>query len=305
MTFQGEDATFSVLILHAPFDFDTENQSRAIAQLEAANKGFIPGINIKSVHWLIPEWTETNRHGSLVLEFARPEDANAAIREQFVRQAEADRRRLARANWPKYHDVGAEVPCLDDLRKTDIPSRMHYPAYRYSMDFLRELEARRGSKSPARGRGCGRRAEALRLLFDENQGRVLGKRHLHADNSFHSILEPNAIKRRAWRTNERAAFQPERYNNKEQFRSRLEDLGIEPYLIGENGVRVIEPFEGDGSLTPETSSKQRWESPRSIKKIKSAKIFKASSIKKKENDARSPLKNSAAVAKILAIDKWR
>lgn len=76
--------TYGVLVLYVPSNFDVANQERAIHGIISINKGFIPGIEIKSVEWLIPEWTKTKHYGSLLVEFTHPEHANAAIREQLL-----------------------------------------------------------------------------------------------------------------------------------------------------------------------------------------------------------------------------
>lgn len=76
--------TYGVLVLYVPSNFDVSNQQRAIDGISSKNKGFIPGIEIKSIEWLIPEWTQTKHYSTLLFEFARPEHANAAIREQLL-----------------------------------------------------------------------------------------------------------------------------------------------------------------------------------------------------------------------------
>lgn len=76
--------TYGVLVLYVPSNFDVANQERAINGIININKGFIPGLEIKSVEWLIPEWTKTKRYGSLLVEFTHPEHANAAIRKQLL-----------------------------------------------------------------------------------------------------------------------------------------------------------------------------------------------------------------------------
>ena len=77
-------STYGILILYVPSTFDTTNQTRAIASLTSKNAGFIPGLEITSVEWLIPEWTKTKHYGSLLVEITKPESANAAIREQLL-----------------------------------------------------------------------------------------------------------------------------------------------------------------------------------------------------------------------------
>ena len=77
-------ATCGVLVLYVPSNFDVANQKRAINGLTSINKGFIPGLEINSIEWLIPEWTKTKHYGSLLMEFTYPEHANAAIREQLL-----------------------------------------------------------------------------------------------------------------------------------------------------------------------------------------------------------------------------
>ena len=76
--------TYGVLVLYVPSNFDVANQKRAINGITSINKGFIPGLEIKSIQWLIPEWTKTKHYGSLLVEFTYPEHANAAIREQLL-----------------------------------------------------------------------------------------------------------------------------------------------------------------------------------------------------------------------------
>ena len=76
--------TYGVLVLYVPSNFDVANQERAISGIVSINKGFIPGLEIKSIEWLIPEWTKTKHYGSLLVEFTHPEHANAAIREQLL-----------------------------------------------------------------------------------------------------------------------------------------------------------------------------------------------------------------------------
>ncbi len=76
--------TYGVLVLYVPSNFDVANQERAINGIVSINKGFIPGLEIKSIEWLIPEWTKTKHYGSLLVEFTHPEHANAAIREQLL-----------------------------------------------------------------------------------------------------------------------------------------------------------------------------------------------------------------------------
>ena len=77
-------ATYGVLVLYVPSNFDVANQQRAINGITNTNKGFIPGLEIKSIEWLIPEWIKTKHYGSLLVEFTHPEHANAAIREQLL-----------------------------------------------------------------------------------------------------------------------------------------------------------------------------------------------------------------------------
>ena len=77
-------ATYGVLVLYVPSNFDVADQERAIDGIVSVNRGFIPGLEIKSIEWLIPEWTKTKHYGSLLVEFTRPEHANAAIREQLL-----------------------------------------------------------------------------------------------------------------------------------------------------------------------------------------------------------------------------
>ena len=77
-------ATYGVLVLYVPSNFDVANQKRAINGITSSNKGFIPGLEIRSIEWLIPEWTKTKHYGSLLVEFTYPEHANAAIREQLL-----------------------------------------------------------------------------------------------------------------------------------------------------------------------------------------------------------------------------
>lgn len=76
--------TFGVLVLYVPSSFDVTNQKRAIDGITSVNKGFIPGIAIKSIEWLIPEWTKTKHYSNLLVEFKHPQHANAAIREQLL-----------------------------------------------------------------------------------------------------------------------------------------------------------------------------------------------------------------------------
>ena len=76
--------TYGVLILYVPTNFDVANQEKAINGIINVNKGFMPGLEIKSIEWLIPEWTKTKHYGSLLVEFTHPEHANAAIREQLL-----------------------------------------------------------------------------------------------------------------------------------------------------------------------------------------------------------------------------
>lgn len=76
--------TYGVLVLYVPTNFDVDNQGRAIRGIESVNKGYIPGISIKSVEWLIPDWTKTKHYSSLLVEFEFPQHANAAIREQLL-----------------------------------------------------------------------------------------------------------------------------------------------------------------------------------------------------------------------------
>lgn len=79
-----EADTYGVLILYVPSNFDVTNQERAIEGIISVNKGFVPGISIKSIEWLIPEWTKTKHYGNLLVEFSHPQHANAAIREQLL-----------------------------------------------------------------------------------------------------------------------------------------------------------------------------------------------------------------------------
>ena len=76
--------TFGILVLYVPSNFDVNNQKRAIDGIVSVNKGFIPGISVKSIEWLIPEWTKTKHHSNLLVEFDHPQHANAAIREQLL-----------------------------------------------------------------------------------------------------------------------------------------------------------------------------------------------------------------------------
>ena len=76
--------TYGVLVLYVPSNYDVDNQKRAIKGIISVNKGFIPGISIKSIEWLIPEWTKTKHYSNLLIEFTRPDHANAAIREQLL-----------------------------------------------------------------------------------------------------------------------------------------------------------------------------------------------------------------------------
>ena len=48
--------TYGVLVLYVPSSFDVANQERAINGIVNIKKGFIPGLEIKSIEWLIPEW---------------------------------------------------------------------------------------------------------------------------------------------------------------------------------------------------------------------------------------------------------
>ena len=47
--------TYGVLVLYVPSNFDVADQDRAINGIVNINKGFIPGLKIKSIEWLIPE----------------------------------------------------------------------------------------------------------------------------------------------------------------------------------------------------------------------------------------------------------
>lgn len=76
--------TYGVLVLYVPSNFDVDNQKRAIDGIESVNKGYIPGISIKSIEWLIPDWTKTKHYSNLLVEFEHPQHANAAIREQLL-----------------------------------------------------------------------------------------------------------------------------------------------------------------------------------------------------------------------------
>ena len=76
--------SYGVLVLYVPSNFDVDNQKRAIEGLVSVNKGFIPGISIKSIEWLIPDWTKTKHYSNLLVEFHHPQHANAAIREQLL-----------------------------------------------------------------------------------------------------------------------------------------------------------------------------------------------------------------------------
>ena len=76
--------TYGVLVLYVPSNFDVHNQKRAIDGIVSVNKGFIPGISIESVEWLIPDWTKTKNCSNLLVEFTHPQHANAAIRDQLL-----------------------------------------------------------------------------------------------------------------------------------------------------------------------------------------------------------------------------
>ena len=60
--------TYGVLVLYVPSNFDVANQEGAINGIINIDKGFIAGLEIKSIEWLIPEWTKTKQYGSLLVE---------------------------------------------------------------------------------------------------------------------------------------------------------------------------------------------------------------------------------------------
>ena len=72
--------TYCVLALDPPLDFRTSHQQDAIDAIVGLNKGFIAGIEIKSVMWR----GHRRQDPFLEIEFARPEQANAAIREGIL-----------------------------------------------------------------------------------------------------------------------------------------------------------------------------------------------------------------------------
>lgn len=60
--------TYGILVLYVPSNFDVANQEGAINGIINIDKGFIAGLEIKSIEWLIPEWTKTKQYGSLLVE---------------------------------------------------------------------------------------------------------------------------------------------------------------------------------------------------------------------------------------------
>ena len=60
--------TYGVLVLYVPSNFDVANQEGAINGIININKSSVAGLEIKSIEWLIPEWTKTKQYGLLLVE---------------------------------------------------------------------------------------------------------------------------------------------------------------------------------------------------------------------------------------------
>ena len=251
--------TYPVLALYVPSHIPIEDEKRLIKSISEANKGFIPGLQITSIEWLIPEWVDKKGYGTLLVNFTSPEHANAAIREQLfisnivhacefyerkarpqqcfycqqyghsredcpastpacahcagnheiadctiknqsgvrtsrcavcrgghrsfdktcpVRQSLLDDARSARANRAIYHLVNGELPYTEWWPEWEVPSREYAGRLRYSIDFLKEVEARQGRKSHARLRGRGGRGEGIPPPFKASEEQIIIERCL-------------------------------------------------------------------------------------------------------------------------------
>ncbi|KAF6220211.1 hypothetical protein HO133_003342 [Letharia lupina] len=121
--------TYGILVLYVPSNFDVANQEGAINGIINIDKGFIAGLEIKSIEWLIPEWTKTKQ------------------------QDELGSIRLARANRPEYHP---KPSCnLGELSKhtDDVLSRDFAGTRRSSVEYLIEEIACKLRGRGGRGQG--------------------------------------------------------------------------------------------------------------------------------------------------------
>ncbi|EKG09445.1 gag-like protein [Macrophomina phaseolina MS6] len=84
----GDVATYGVIVhgVHTK-SIDPSDMDNAIKLLQAENKPLLPNAEIKYVGWLTKASTN-KKASSLVVEFSRAEDANAAITGEMVWQAE-------------------------------------------------------------------------------------------------------------------------------------------------------------------------------------------------------------------------
>ena len=80
--------TYDVLVHCVPFSFDVKDKSKAISEIVAFNKGFIPNVEIRSIERILPRNHQVESYSGLIVQFTRAADANAAIKEGllFVRK---------------------------------------------------------------------------------------------------------------------------------------------------------------------------------------------------------------------------
>ena len=76
--------TYAILALHVPNYGLVEHEKHFIELISEDNQGFIPGLWIISVGWLIPDWADKKGYGNLLLEVGYPKHANAAIRDGLI-----------------------------------------------------------------------------------------------------------------------------------------------------------------------------------------------------------------------------
>ncbi|CAD6586653.1 MAG: hypothetical protein ASARMPRED_002792 [Alectoria sarmentosa] len=194
--------TYGVLILYVPTNFDVANQEKAINGIINVNKGFMPGLEIKSIEWLIPEWTKTKHYGSLLVEFTHPEHANAAIREQLLVGGKERIRRCFDVQSVRAHtELGIMFAIFGKTSLTvnpidDVQSRDFAGTRRYSVDYLIEINLRGGRKSHANLRGRGGRGQGMPPNFRENP----------EFREQESTLFPGKSTRNSWGRNGRAPF---------------------------------------------------------------------------------------------------